>query len=98
MYTFTLPIQIGTKVFAPCVHRRCTQDGEWYIEAEIREEEVSMLQQKKDGTWKFRINGFTDCTLDVIGKGVFLNREDAEDNLKQRVKNLQDVVVRAVSK
>jgi hypothetical protein len=48
-----------------------------------------MLQQKKDGTWKFRIKSFTDCTLDAIGKSIFLNREDAEEYLKQWVKELQ---------
>ena len=45
-----------------------------------------MLQQKKDGTWKFRTDGVTDFTLDAIGKTVFLNQADAENELRRKVK------------
>lgn len=49
-------------------------------EVEIREGKVSMLQQKADKSWKFRVsdNGsVSDYTLDEIGSGIFLNYEDA---------------------
>ena len=49
-------------------------------EVEIREGRVSMLQQKADKSWKFRVSdsgSVSDYTLDEIGSGIFLNYEDA---------------------
>lgn len=54
----------------------------WHFtnEIEIREGKVSMLQQKADKSWKFRIseNGFvSDYALDEIGSKIFLNYDEA---------------------
>lgn len=86
MFTFTLPVQIGTETFVPHAYLACKKDGSRYVEAEIIKGKVSMLQQKKDGTWKFRTDGVTDFTLDAIGKTVFLNQADAENELRRKVK------------
>lgn len=45
---------------------------------------ITMIQQKADKTWKFRVTtAFShDVTIDAIGKTVFLTREEAEAALK----------------
>lgn len=59
---------------------------EWtFKDAEIREGKVSMLQQKADKSWKFRISvnsSIYDISTDEIGKTVFLTKEEAEQALK----------------
>ena len=54
----------------------------WYrAPAEIIESKVSMIQQKADKTWKFRISnryGTSDFATDDIGKEVFYTKEEAE--------------------
>lgn len=58
------------------------QHTEWGI----KEGKVSMIQQKADKSWKFRItenHSVSDYTVDAIGKTVFLTREDAEANMKE---------------
>lgn len=51
---------------------------------EIESGKITMIQQKADGTWKFRVTtDFShDVTTDAIGKTVFLSREAAEAALK----------------
>lgn len=51
---------------------------------EIENGKITMLQQKADGTWKFRVTtDFShDVTTDAIGKTVFLSSEEAEAALK----------------
>lgn len=59
------------------------QRTEWGIE----EGKISMIQQKVDKSWKFRIsnNGsVSDYTVDAVGKTVFLTREEAEQALAER--------------
>lgn len=58
------------------------QHTEWGI----KEGKVSMIQQKADKSWKFRItenHSVLDYTVDAIGKTVFLTREEAEAKLKE---------------
>ena len=62
------------------------QRTEWGIE----EGKISMIQQKVDKSWKFRIsnNGsVSDYTINTIGKTVFLTREEAEQALKESENN-----------
>ena len=51
---------------------------------EIENGKITMIQQKADGTWKFRVTtDFSrDVTTDAIGKTLFLSREEAEAVLK----------------
>ena len=51
---------------------------------EIENGKITMIQQKADGTWKFRVTTSYshDVTTDAIGKTVFLTREEAEAALK----------------
>ena len=47
---------------------------------------VSMLQQKRDKTWKIRLSddgSVFDVTPDDIGKTIFLTREEAEKKLEE---------------
>lgn len=47
---------------------------------------VSMLQQKRDKTWKIRLSddgSVFDVTPDDIGKTIFLTREEAEKKLDE---------------
>lgn len=47
---------------------------------------VSMLQQKRDKTWKIRLSdggSVFDVTPDDIGKTIFLTREEAEKRLEE---------------
>lgn len=58
-----------------------------FKDAEIREGKVSMLQQKADKSWKFRISvgsSVYDISTGEIGKTVFLNRKEAEQAIKEK--------------
>ena len=58
------------------------QQTEW----EIKEGKISMIQQKADKSWKFRVtenHSVKDYTVEKIGKTVFLTREEAEAKLKE---------------
>ena len=57
------------------------QQTEWGI----KEGKISMIQQKADKSWKFRVtenHSVQDYTVDSIGKMVFLTREESERALK----------------
>ena len=57
------------------------QQTEWGI----KEGKISMIQQKADKSWKFRVtenHSVQDYTIDKIGKTVFLTKEEAEKALK----------------
>lgn len=78
----------NTCIEVPCIigqtmWRLCT----WYRSpAEIVESRVSMIQQKADKSWKFRISnkyGTDDFKADEIGKYVFLTKEAAEEALNK---------------
>lgn len=58
------------------------QHTEWGV----KEGKVSMIQQKADKTWKFRVtknHSVADYTVNEIDKTVFLTREEAEKALKE---------------
>jgi hypothetical protein len=58
------------------------QQTEW----EIKEGKISMIQQKADKSWKFRVtenHSVQDYTVDKIGKTVFLTKEEAEQKLRK---------------
>ena len=64
-----LPCKIGDKVFYRC----------W--DGEIKTGTISMLQQKADGSWKFRVSdrlGVSDWPAEDLGKLWFLTRAEAE--------------------
>lgn len=72
----------GLLVRLPCK----VGDTVYYLNpfGEIENGKITMIQQKADGTWKFRVTtDFSrDVTIDAIGKTVFLSRADAEAALK----------------
>ena len=73
------PCKVGQKIWHLWEH----YDGS----CEIREGKVSMLQQKADKSWKFRISinsSVWDNKIDDIGKTVFLTKEEAETELRKR--------------
>lgn len=51
----------------------------------IKKGKVSMIQQKADKSWKFRVtenHSVQDYTTDSIGKTIFLTKEEAEQARK----------------
>lgn len=86
-YTFSLPVKIGLVTYKPTAYMVSRPDGSRYPFAEITKSKVSMLQQKSDGTWKFRANG-SDWTLDDIGKSIFLDQKEAEKELNRLLSQL----------
>lgn len=77
------PAYIGMKVWVPHV---------WMFKevmTDLREGHVSGLQQKADKSWKIRVtrNGsVADYTVDEFNKYCFLNKEDAEKYIEEKVK------------
>lgn len=79
------PCKVGDKVWLlTSLNWKRTEWG-------IKEGKVSMVQQKADKSWKFRVtenHSVQDYTVDSIGKTVFLTKEQAEQKLKEmRVEN-----------
>jgi hypothetical protein len=73
------PCKVGDKVWL--IKSLNWQHTEWGI----KEGKVSMIQQKADKSWKFRItenHSVQDFTVDKIGKTVFLAEEEAVQVLK----------------
>lgn len=83
------PAYIGQKVWVPVA---------WYnqikkeIVSELREGKISMLQQKADKSWKFRVTTkyVADYTLDDIGEYIFFTKETAEEDLAKQIKKLEE--------
>lgn len=83
-----LPVYIGQKVWIPYA---------WYniprkeIISELREGRVSMLQQKADKSWKFRVSHsyVSDFKLEDINNHVFFTKEAGEEALNRIIKNLE---------
>ena len=74
-----LPCKVGDTVWL--IESLNWQRTEWGI----GEGKVSMIQQKADKSWKFRVtknHSVQDYTTGSIGKTVFLTREEAERALK----------------
>lgn len=80
-----LPAYVGQKVWLVQTY--------WGNKVEVHEGKVSMLQQKADKSWKFRVShtgSVYDCTLDEIGNTIFLDKDSANikaDELKRATKN-----------
>lgn len=77
-----LPAYIGQQVWVVNAWR-----GSWGYSVEVKEGKVSMLQQKVDKSWKFRVShsGYvSDFTPDDFGTRVFENKPDAEAYAKQK--------------
>lgn len=85
--TILPPAYIGMKVWVPHV---------WMFKevmTDLREGHVSGLQQKADKSWKIRVtrNGsVADYTVEEFNKYCFLNKEDAEKYIEEKVKELSD--------
>lgn len=72
------PCYIGQEIWYLCEH----YDGS----VEIKKGKISMLQQKADKSWKFRItinSSVWDFKVDDIGVRYFLTKEEAEERLKK---------------
>lgn len=50
----------------------------------VRKEKIVMLQQKKDGTWKYRFPTTADYEENEFGKYFFNTKEEAEQALAER--------------
>ena len=77
------PCKVGDKVWL--IKSLNWQQTEW----EIKEGKISIIQQKADKSWKFRVtenHSVKDYTVEKIGKTVFLTREEAEKALAERSK------------
>lgn len=72
----------GLLVRLPCK----VGDAIFYLNpfGEIENGRITMIQQKANGTWKFRVTtDFShDVTTDAFGKTIFLTRAEAEAALK----------------
>ena len=81
--TILPPAYIGMKVWVPHV---------WYfteVMTDLREGHVSGLQQKANGSWKIRVtrnSTVADYTIEEFNKYCFLNKEDAEKYIENKVK------------
>ena len=53
--------------------------GGWWDKP--KKEKIVMLQQKKDGTWKYRFPKLCDCEEKEFGKYFFATKEEAEQAL-----------------
>ena len=77
------PAYIGMKVWVPHV---------WYfteVMTDLREGHVSGLQQKADKSWKIRVTRrgtVADYTVEEFNKYCFLNKEDAEKYIEEKIK------------
>ena len=80
-----LPAYIGMKVWMPWVFS-------WpELHTDLREGHVSGLQQKANGSWKIRCTRkgtVADYTVEEFNKYCFLNKEDAEKYIEDKVKEL----------
>lgn len=81
--TILPPVYIGMKVWVPHV---------WYfteVLIDLREGHVSGLQQKADKSWKIRVTRrgtVADYTVEEFNKYCFLNKEDAEKYIEEKIK------------
>lgn len=82
-----LPVYIGQPVW--------TVTTWWDNNVEIREGKVSMIQQKSDKSWKFRVtinSSVTDYTLDEVGKYIFFSEKSAQEEADRRERELNTAV------
>ena len=79
-----LPAYIGMKVWVPHVWRFKE------VMSDLREGHVSGMQQKADKSWKIRVTRkgtVADYTVEEFNKYCFLNREDAEKYIEEKIAN-----------
>ena len=82
-----LPVYIGQPVW--------TVTTWWDNNVEIREGKVSMIQQKSDKSWKFRVtinSSVTDYTLDEVGKYIFFSEKSVQEEADRRERELNTAV------
>lgn len=83
------PAYIGQKVWVPFA---------WYniarkeIISELCEGKISMLQQKADKSWKFRVTHryVSDYKVEDIDSRVFFTKETGEKALNKQIKKLEE--------
>jgi hypothetical protein len=84
-----LPVYIGKPVWvANAWYNNLTKE----IDSGLVEGKVSMLQQKADKSWKFRVTTkyVSDYDLDDIGTYIFFTKEGAEKALEEKIKTLEE--------
>lgn len=82
-----LPVYIGQPAW--------TVTTWWDNNVKIREGKVSMIQQKSDKSWKFRVtinSSVTDYTLDEVGKRVFFSEKAAQEEADRRERELNTAI------
>jgi hypothetical protein len=87
-YYAKLPVYIGQPVWvANAWYNNLTKE----IDSGLVEGKVSMLQQKADKSWKFRVTTkyVSDYDLDDIGTYIFFTKKDAEKALEEKIKTLE---------
>lgn len=84
-----LPVYIGQQVWVPHAWYNPTKKE---IISEIQEGKISMLQQKVDKSWKFRVSTryVSDYTLEEINECIFFTEEAAEKALVEHIKILTE--------
>jgi hypothetical protein len=83
------PAYIGQPVWVPFA---------WYniarkeIISELREGKISMLQQKADKSWKFRVTHqyVSDYKVEDINSCVFFTKDAGEEALNKQIKKLEE--------
>jgi hypothetical protein len=84
-----LPIHIGKPVWvAKAYYNKLSNQ----IHTRLDKGKVSMLQQKVDKSWKFRVTTkyVSDYTLDDIGIYIFFTEEEAKKALAEKIKFLEE--------
>lgn len=84
---YDLPAYVGLEVWLPWVY--ISQKDNINI-VHLDEGKVSGLQQKVDGSWKIRISNrrrgsVADYTIKEFNEMVFLDKEDAEKYIEEKV-------------
>lgn len=80
-----LPCDIGDVFYSPWIQAFHPENHE------VRENRVSGLQKKADGTWKIRLSvkgSVYDIAPDEIGKTVFYTKEEAKNKLAELLANI----------
>lgn len=86
-----LPVYIGQSVFEVHTKHKFIDNKFVVVDYELQEGKVSMIQQKADKSWKFRVShsGYVcDYKLEELGTCIYNNLEDAEAEHDRRVKEL----------
>jgi hypothetical protein len=84
-----LPVYIGKPVWVVGAYYDSLSNK---IHTGFEEGKVSMLQQKADKSWKFRVTTkyVADYTLDDIGIHIFFTKEEAEKGLAKKINFLEE--------